>query len=275
MALTSYSSRSPFANAIDTYRCFLDDVDVVGEFNRTDGFYSVLGYSTFTADEAQWLWQKNLELSVGEDLRSNQRVMIRRLWSIIGFTDYGLHRELQFPIMPMDKDILSDIQYGRCEIFGVLFSGCQTAMRSYILGAWFLQWLTSLQLDPEICVASELANLGRWLSFANKRVVFERNWDQNWILGLEWVLDHEAPGYSLLFEYPTLTIEADWTPSWTFGWPPDWPLAEWKYVYAQHLENWGCRISRFNRRTAAKERKERARLGQKQPRSRMPGTWNW
>jgi hypothetical protein len=264
MALTSYTSRSPFANAIDTYRCFLDDVDVVGEFNRTDGRCSVHGHSTFTADEAQWLWQKNLELSVGEDLRSNQRVMIRRFWSILAFTDYGLHRELQFPIMPMDKDMLSDIQYGRCQILRHLFWPSDDVMHSYILGAWFLQWLTSLHLDPEICVASELADLEKWISLGERRIVFERDWEQKWILGFEWVFDHEAPGYSLVSQYTNLVIEDYWRTIWPFH-------ESW------HARNrkWSDRSAHFSRGMAAKERKERARLGQKQPRSRMPGAWKW
>jgi hypothetical protein len=262
MALTSYSSRSPFANAIDTYRCFLDDVDVVGEFNRTDGSYSVLGYSTFTADEAQWLWQKNLELSVGEDLRSNQRVMIRRFWSIIGFTDYGLHRELQFPILPMDGDILSDIQYGRCGIFEKLFSGFRTVMESYIVGAWFLDWLASLDLDPRLCVAHEEVH---FMSFrSDKRIVFEPNGEQKWILGFEWVLDHEASGYSLVSQYTNLVVE--------YYWRTGWPFHERGYDSDRKK---GDRSARFSRRMAAKERKERARFGQKQRRSRMPGAWKW
>jgi hypothetical protein len=263
MALTSYSSRSPFANAIDTYRCFLDDEDVVDEFNRTDRNYLLIGsYSSFRANEAHWLWQKNLDLSVGEDLRSNQRMMIRRFWSIFILTDYRLHRELQFPVVRMDKDILSDIQYGRCRIFEFLFSRCETVMESYIVGAWFLDWLASLDLDPKLCVAHEEV---QFMSFRrHKRIVFERNRDQRWILGLEWDFDHEAPGYSLVSQYTNLVVE--------YYQRPRWPFHEQRYD-SNRLR--GERRARFSRRMAAKERKERARLGQKQPRSRMPGAWKW
>ncbi|KAB2104462.1 hypothetical protein AG0111_0g7834 [Alternaria gaisen] len=265
MALTSYSSRTSPANAIDTYRCFLDDDDLVDELKRSDGYH--LGddrSSSFTADEAQWLWQKSSELSVGEDLRSNQRVIIRRFWSITAHTDYGLHLKLQLPIVQMDKDILSDIQYGSCQILQDLFWICNDVMQSYILGAWFLQWLTSLHLDPEICVASELANLEKWISLDEKRIVFERDWEQKWILGFEWVFDHEAPGYSLVSQYTNLVVE--------YYWGTRWPFHEsW---YARNRK-WSDRSAHFSRGMAAKERKERARLGQKQPRSRMPGAWKW
>lgn len=266
MALTSYSSRTSPANAIDTYRCFLDDDDLVDELKRSDGYN--LGNdrsSSFTADEAQWLWQKSSELSVGEDLRSNQRVIIRRFWSIIASTDYGLHLKLQLPIVQMDKDILSDIQHGSCQILRDIFWICLDVMDSYILGAWFLQWLTSLHLDPEICVASELANLEKCIRFDNKRIVFERDWEQKWILGFERVFDHEAPGYSLLSEYPTLVVESYWRNN-------EWPFYEWVY---EAERQWDDRSAHFSRRMVAKERKECARLGQKRPRSRMPGTWKW
>jgi hypothetical protein len=93
--------------------------------------------------------------------------------------------------------------------------------------------------------------------------VFERNWEQKWVLGFEWVLDHQAPGYSLLSEYPTLTVEKDWSLDWPFGGRDYWDR--------QYLDN---RSARFNRRTTAKEHKERARSGKK-PRSRMPGAWKW
>ncbi|CAN9176259.1 unnamed protein product [Alternaria alternata] len=265
MALTSYTSRSPLANAIDTYRCFLDDEDLVDEFNKTDGSYLVNGHPSFTAEKIQLLWQKNLELSVGEDLRSNQRVVTRRFWSIIGFTDYDLHRELQFPILPMDGDILSDIQYGRCEIFGVLFSGCRTVMESYIVGAWFLDWLASLDLDPKLCVAHEEVNFESFQWLIDVRIAFERNWDQKWILGFEWVFDHQAPGYTLVSEYTVIVYESYWKPG-------KWPFRATEDKSGQELVN---RKVRFNRRMAAKSRKERARSGQKQPRSRMPGAWKW
>jgi hypothetical protein len=266
MALISYSSRTSSANAIDTYRCFLDDDDLVDEFKRSDGYYVVNSRSSFTADEAQWLWQKSSELSVGEDLRSNQRSITRRFWSIIANIDYRLHLELQFPIVQMDKGILNDIQYGRCHILQDLFWICDDVMHCYVLGAWFLHWLTSLHLDPELCVAHELANLNQSTSLLdNKRIVFERDWEQKWILGFEWVFDHKAPGYLLSSEYTVIVVER-------FLYSGQWPFCERD---GKTYRKWGDRSAHFSRRMAAKERKERARLGQKQPRSRMPGTWKW
>ncbi|KAH8634360.1 hypothetical protein IG631_09760 [Alternaria alternata] len=265
LALISDFSGPSSANAIDTYRCFLDVDDLVDELKRSDGLRTAYSPFSFTADEVHWLWQKSSELSVGEDLRSNQRVIIRRVWCIIGDTDCRSHHELQFPIVPMDKDILSDIQYGRCRIFEALFSACRKVMESYILGAWFLHWLTGLHLDPELFVASETADLDeRSIDFGKRRIVFKRDWEQKWILGFEWVFDHEAPGYTLISEYTTIIVEYR-------------HVREWPFYERDFKSGWGLEVctALFNRRMAAKEHKERARLGQKQPRSQMPGAWKW
>jgi len=95
------------------------------------------------------------------------------------------------------------------------------------------------------------------------RIVFERNWDQKWILGLEWVFDHQTPGYSLLSEYTVLVVEDTWGRT-------EWPVYGSGYWSAP-----GTPSAQFKRRMAVKERKERARLGRKQPRSRIPGAWKW
>jgi hypothetical protein len=264
LAMTDQFWRGSPAEKIDTYRCFLDEADLVDEFIRADsGIYaSTFG---FTIDEAQWLWRKNSELLVGDDLRTNQRMIIRRFWCSIANATHFSNREYQFPNIAMDIYILSDIQHGYCQILPALMTFCREVTFSYILGAWFLDWLVALGLEPELCVAHERAQFERSRPISNQRIVFERNWDQKWVLGFEWVLDRQAPGYTLISEYTTLIVEAR---------ASGWPFAEWK--------GWSTRsmnVGRlcFNRRMAAKERKERARLGQKQPRirRRMPGAWEW
>lgn len=249
---------------IDTYRCFFDDIDLVDEFNRLYAFRSMPCFFT-NFDELHWLWQKNLELLVGEDLRSNQRIMIHHIWVSpdiqYNFTNYGLH----LPDIPMHRDIPSDIQYGRCHILKDMFSACRGALTSYVLGARFLDWLVSLDLNPELFVTSENTDLVDSSFCPTKRIVFERDWEQKWVLGFEWVFDHQAPGYSLISEYTALAVEQDL--GWLYW---NWPFSE-----NYKLESDAARTARFNRRMAAKERKERARSGKKQPRSRMPGAWKW
>jgi hypothetical protein len=220
----------------------------------------------FDADEAQWVWQKIPELHTGEDLRSIQRMIIRDFWSGLVNANNQSSHGARLPDISMDEDILSEIQYGRCQILEAMFLLCSDSMFSYIVGTRFLDWLVSLDLDPELCVASELANLEKSSKTLNyKRIVFERDWEQKWILGFEWVFDHKAPGYTLVSEYTAMIFERDWDGQ-------KWPFCERDYK-----SDWRLKVcsALFNRRMAAKERKDRARLGQKQPRSRMPGAWKW
>jgi hypothetical protein len=258
----SFATPTP-ANSIDTYRCFLDYVDLFHELKRLDVKWWSL--ACFKGEEAQWLWQKSLELFIGADLRSNQRVIIRRSWSSVAKGDHPLWHKSQFPVFLMDRDILSDIQYGRCRIIEGMFLSWWDSMFSYIAGARFLDWLVSLGLDPELCVASELADSVKISGYFDKRIVFERNWEHKWVLGFEWVFDHEAPGYLLFSEYTVIVVE-------TISYHNEWPFCEWVHETERKRDD---RSAHFSRRMAAKERKERARLGQKQPRSRMPGAWKW
>lgn len=269
LSISSYETLS--TNKIEVYRCLFEGADLADEFKRSDSHHRSLR-SAISMVEAQWLWGKNLELLVGEHLRNNQRMIIRRFWSGVANQRsqspirFSSRHDIQLPNFVMNRDTLNDIQYGRCQILEAMFLPYSDSMFSYIVGTRFLDWLISLDLDPELYVDNERAHLeGSRHSYPHpKRIVFERNWKQKWILGFEWVLDYQAPGYSLLSEYPTLTFECSG--------PYYWPFAGW-----DSTKNWDAVVcsALFNRRMAAKERKERARLGQKQPRSRMPGAWKW
>lgn len=280
VALGFYIMDLPLGNAIDTFRCFLDDADLVDEFNRIHRIAPGNPHSGFKVDETEWCWQKNSELLIGEDLRSNQRVMIRRFWAVVGGTDYRLHCKFQFPTIQMDRDILSDIQHGHCRILNEILLVCNDVVVGYVVGAWLLDWLVDLGLDPELFVASERESLKTSEYIGDerpvKRLVFERNREQKWVLGFKWVFDHQAPGYTLVSEYTALAVERDLGWSY-FDW--GWSYCSWPFsgdylrnLNPNRLKSDAAR-ARFDRRMAAKERKERVRSGGKQTRSGMPGAW--
>lgn len=251
----------------DIYRCFLDDVDLFDELNRATSHHS-RPVPLLSASEVQLLWGKNLELVVSDEIRSNQRIIIRRFWTGAANTMLS-NPELQFPDVSMSEDILNDIQYGHCHILRDLFRWCDKVMFSYVVGGWLLAWLIDLGLDLELFMASERANF-KWSGYVyDREIIFKRDREQKWFLGFEWVFDHQAPGYTLVSEYTALAVEQD--PGWSFW---NWPFSESYQKLLPRLES-DARAARFNRRMAAKERKERARSGKKQPRSRMPGAWKW
>jgi hypothetical protein len=98
--------------------------------------------------------------------------------------------------------------------------------------------------------------------------VFESRGDQGWILGFEWDIDPAENGSLVVSEYSALGPENYWEKGWPFCITVYYPSEEGRRQ--ETIKN-----ARFERRMATKSRKERARTGQKQPRSRMPGAWIW
>ena len=105
-------------------------------------------------------------------------------------------------------------------------------------------------------------------------------------LAWEWIHDQSASGHLLVSELTAFTVDSDGLNSLderfadreVDGFDGFGPLYENRYDTAQRYffsENSGVEKwpPRFARRAAKKERKERARLGQKQTRSKMPGSW--
>lgn len=125
-----------------------------------------------------------------------------------------------------------------------------------------------------------------YLPALDKRVTFSTEGEHGFNLDWEWVHDQSAPGQLLVSELTAFTVDSDYQLT---------PIDE-RSPYGKHngigplyrnrhntaefnshfqdgdlgLEKWP---PRFERRAAKKERKERARLGQKQARSKMPGSW--
>jgi hypothetical protein len=131
------------------------------------------------------------------------------------------------------------------------------------IGQTFLDLLEALEIDIEACARVVMENsVGGvlYLRGNHRRLVFEQAPECSWRLGWEWVHDEEASGYLVVSEFVKLTMY--W---WSIG---DYAWTTWYDVYALEPN------PRFQRRQAAKARKELARLGLKQqPRSRMPGSW--
>ncbi|EUC50361.1 hypothetical protein COCMIDRAFT_1080 [Bipolaris oryzae ATCC 44560] len=126
-------------------------------------------------------------------------------------------------------------------------------------------------VNLEQFVSNQIANLGpeallRAWPF-DKRVVFQTLETGEWELGFEWALDEEACGYLLISEYQSLTIEDgdDDGPR-----SMEWPFCEreWGLFISEWNERKSKWCLRYERRRAAKARKQRARNGQK-----MPGAW--
>lgn len=268
LTLAMASTGNSFINRLATYRCLIDGSDMTVGVIQSD-FYGHLHKDPDqdAVDETNYLWFKSIELLVGDDLRQVQKVIVRRIWHRLAYMVYHSHHDqIRLHEIPMDIDALRKLQSGYCQIFEVIFEHPKAnAISSYTIGACYLEWLVKMGLDPETCVANEMAySEGEEWSDV-KRVLFEGSKEQGWVLGFEWTFECAAPGYTLVSEYTTLLVD-NWLPN------NEWPEVG-KKVYWHHLENKDLSDSRFNRRMAAKERKKRARLGHKSVMRRMPGSW--
>ena len=140
------------ADRIATYRCFLDGTDFLEEINRLC-VVKPFDFFWFGLEETQWLWLETTEFLVGEDLRQNQCIILRRFWTGIGMKTW-YHGRPQFRNISLSVGLLDDIQSGRYRILGSVFFYCEKVDVSYIVGAWFLHWLVQLGIDPEIYMAN-------------------------------------------------------------------------------------------------------------------------
>ncbi|KAF2026873.1 hypothetical protein EK21DRAFT_92000 [Setomelanomma holmii] len=252
--VTNYfpSERSD-TNAINLYRCFLNADEDIDDLIYSES--DCVRFHCLRANEVEWLWAKNTELCVSNSVRRNQREIIRRFWAgfeILCRLSYFRHPSQQprLPKLSMNSSILEDLRSGQFPIISMLFSSCYDTVSGYTVGASFLDWLLEMNLDPSICVANELSNVGDDHRLQYRKTVFERNCEQRWFLGFEWAVDPGAPAYNLLSEYSALVIEIR-----SFD---DWPFDGWKYADDRAK----CE-SHFSRRMATKALEERVRRGQK------------
>jgi hypothetical protein len=261
LALICLHSHEPPTKTIDLYRCCLSDLSHLDNFCPGQWWQLPL---ILSSEEAHWLWQQNTELFVGESHQNNQRTIIQGAWSGLGRKIAFLYLDdIQLPTFPMDVVTLGDIQSGRCRLLNPFFHSCDDVAASFFMGALFLDWLLELNIDPETWVVNELAVLDESAALMwdhDRRLVFQRTGERKWRLGWEWVFDRQAPGYALVSEYTSLTLEAGSFYIWPFN-------REYRLSRERAID------SRFERREEAKRRKERVRAGLKRPRSRMPGAW--
>lgn len=193
----------------------------------------------------------------------------------------------EYPHFDLDADLLYLIQTGQGNLLYYTIYRCFRSCDSFTLGGILVEWLLNAGIDVEEWMSHEMK---RWniqhmftrMGFA-KKMVLEICKDGGWRLGFEYVFDSEASGYLVVAEYQALSVEPIIETDWPFYdlWSKfyDWSRRgslcgqEASDEYEKYLEP--KRRKRFERRTAAKQRKERARTGQKIPKSRIPGTWVW
>jgi hypothetical protein len=243
---------------IDTMRFFLKGYDLV-----EDDF--LIDFDLVAGPQVQvllWLWKSRAEITYGQATSTLEFFCVQNLVT-------KLHDPDEAPLAvnylkgEMAPALRNGLLRAPLQIFEVLYAVFWVfpSHSSFDRGRTFLDLLTTLDIDIGACAMEVFGNsLGGILYLdrlykRSRRLVFEQTPQYGWRLGWEWAYDEEASGYLVVSEYEELT---------THWWHPWYSLSN-DDLPQQHV--------RFKRRQTAKAQKELVRLGLKQPRSRMPGSW--
>jgi hypothetical protein len=272
----SPSSRS---DEVETVRLLLQSCDQVDQFEEDSYFFNPrYGWVDITLETIEWIWF-NAAFYIDNDELGNLRVsLLRGIFRDCATTfmkdpEIGHYTETIVRLM-IDAHTSEHYLGGNFEFLNTLFGFDSSSLKSQVLGAFYLDLLERLNLDVRACMARELDFLSGGVLVSppwagERKVVFEPLDHGGWLLRWIWVLDGSAPGHCLVSEHIGLGPDISWAKDWPFF---EHPLGSWSQ---ESRDRWAKVEARSTRRLANKARKERARTGQKQPRSRMPGAWNW
>jgi hypothetical protein len=285
--LDAYWSNSDFHIKIDTLRALLLDFDTIDDFSVSltpRVFVTSWEYlSVRDIEMTQWLWINAALVIHGMELVKLRAGLLNMLivsYDDVMEDDFSQHsgsRIYQVVAELMDDEMVAEYLKGTYTLLPVTFwSG---TLDSKWRGDLHLSLLASLHVDVEACVIKELEHLpggsmapdpGYGLQ---RRVILEKDEVQRLTLRWEWDYDPIAPGYHLVSYFNALagdTFVSSHAAEWPFSSWFCWTLADEQQLKHRDIHS----SRRFNRRTADKAHKERARTGQKQSRSKMPGAWD-
>jgi hypothetical protein len=228
-----------------------------------------------------WFWDHITSNFSGSELRTLQTMVFRNIVENLnnGFQWGLVYKTLQIltPKMAKANLLLDEILMGNIDALPNLWGSCVHETKGQKSGSRYISLLRSLGVDFKRSIEAELGKLPgrilpnhRRMNILDQKILFYQNEEQDWILRWEWILDEEAPGYELLLEFPLMTVDRRGIQHdlpWPFFLPNGILSRDGRY---QEGPEWDARLARRLAKTA---RKERARTGQKRPRSRMPGAW--
>ncbi|KAH4171142.1 hypothetical protein HBI24_165660 [Parastagonospora nodorum] len=244
---------------IDTLRLLLPNVDPTG---RKPGLPVFLYLSYRSLDAAAWLWVNAVFHLYGPELTALRIFLAQTLVSYYSFPDIELHgRVSELLVELMDVEMIELYGAGGYVLLPDLFTLGYSSVDSEYVGRIFSRLLTRLGMDVETCIRQEIDNFPRYILFPHglspRRLIFERHQDETSILRWEWDCDTLSIGYLVVNEFSALANCADF----------------WPFVTGSGRIARATQVARYERRAATKVRKERAQMGQKRVRSRMPGAW--
>ncbi|KAF2853001.1 hypothetical protein T440DRAFT_497472 [Plenodomus tracheiphilus IPT5] len=269
MSAISYLNCRNSPLAIGTLRVLMSSKEVIDDIV----YASFSGYgwrlsSEWSPESFEWLWKQLESMYADEDLAPlRSKIFSFALYGFAHSVGFGVNgRAPKFNMTSRTRDnFKSDdihILVGSLSSYG--------ADTSFVVGAAIVKVLLEHGLDVEVCCARMRHSFDANRNLSIQRFISERVGEQDWILGFKWVFEPQGSGYLLVHEFTALVVESRLELHTDF-WPFAREYARWGWPGRKYDDP--KRQSRFARRMASKARKERARNGQKRPRSRMPGGW--
>lgn len=248
--------------------------------------YDIFGFLFHLSPENMvWCWKHRADILYYEDTSVLASMFVEALLSHLS------RRETMTSACQSLKEFFSVelrhlLESGSIRVFNYIFDSMEwrggvtdsRSFESFEIGEAFIRTIADVGVDVNGFIETEKAKLPTRRLDPNpspfhetsgeRSLVAEHIPHRGWKLGWKWQFDKSQPGYLLVTELTSLVVE-----------PGPWTLAEFPFCRRynrsglEEARHWKARNLRFERRTAAKARKERARVGLKQPRGKMPGSW--
>jgi hypothetical protein len=276
---------------VDTFRLILNDYE---ENSYLLGFVSS-GKAPLTqqhrwSSEAVWLFHQSETHLAVQELENFQDAVLRGVFvnCVWDMNHKGLEWIQGILHTPAGTRLRESLNDGNFGLLNTFFTD-DRLLQPWKVGTNIVSALLLLGIDIEACMIREflqspsgIVESHSWL--LDKRVTFSKKGEQRFDLDWEWIHNQSDPAHLLVSELTAFTVDSDhqltsvderFPHQECHGIGPLYSnrhdtMKFWVVYENSGVEKWP---PRFERRAAKKERKERARLGQKQARSKMPGSW--
>jgi hypothetical protein len=275
--LVPFDPYSTASASINTIRLLLQEPDLTEYVDILRG----RGMMTLPVETLIWIWRNRTDVFGGQDMSALEVVYVRSLLNQLHVTE-SRPLTIEYLMGEFACTLSNGVINGSFPFLEDLFHAnmqwyCPT--RSFELGEVFLDIVRGVGVDFIECISKELGKYPEGIMVpihidihAARKIHFGYTPGVGWRLGWEWLFDEKEPGYMVISMYSALAANS---PSNSSFWDLEddgFPIAtprELEWTFEEHR----CAQDRFARRSAAKARKELARMGLKQPRGKMPGSW--
>lgn len=228
----------------DTLRFLFESPHIVDDFGTGKWAHSQRAYVQHlwiaaSPQVAGWLWDHATNNYSGSELLTLQIMIFK---DVLFTFDYPWEDErvdatlkILIPKFTMANcRLLDEISLGNIGALKLLYKSYQDERLSQDKGQKYIALLTSLGIDFESSILTELEKLPGGIigdyypTEWKQKALFYQDEEQNWVLRWEWKLDEGAPMYDLFSEFPRMTTHKYHALGWPFC-TPNWSRIDFDF----------------------------------------------